>query len=815
MPPASTWPFNFTGDTELELTPFTPRPWAHVLANPIGYGTVVSNEGEIHSFNGNERQNALTPYRFDSGATLQPGQVIYVVDLASGEADTAGFVPFRRTDARYEVEYRLGAATFRSTRRDVEIELTVFVFSDAPADVRILKIKNRSGVAKKFRVVPYFEMALAESPSDSLGSLEVIRDEATEALLFSNPNNDFQRGWAFAVTSLMSARTETVRMRFLGSPGRDLTNPVMVDTGLPDGSREDDGRRVAAFAGEIEVPAGGTGEVAVVLGQTATKREALMAASHLRDPAAARAALKATEAWWAERLGAVRIETNDPAFDRLVNHWLPYQVLASRLWGRTGPNQRGGAFGFRDQLQDVLPFLFFDPSLTRRQIVIHAGVQFPEGDVFKWWHVAPDGRTALGQRTRASDPHLWLPYVVTRYVEATGDWSVLSEEQPYLEGAPVPANAVDLLLPPRLSRETGDVYDHCRRAIEYTMARMGPHGLPLIGTGDWNDGIDAAGPAGRGEGTWLACFFYDILVRFAPLAAKRDGEGAAARYRAEAVRLSKAIEGVWTGDHYIFDFADDGRPLDPPSIMTAAWPVLSGAVGLERGRQALEHGLAALEKDNRILLVTPPFDEHSDPYPGRIADYPPGVRENGGQYSHGASWTVDAYVRIAELAKQDGDTTLAAQAMARAFACWTKISPLGKTEGDELAIYGLAPHQQPADIYDGESYGGRGGWSWYTGSAARMLSAAYAIIGLKLENGQVQLPEDLLLPKGRLKVNKVWIKGQTWDWPRPPRPRKSSACSALPSRGNEPLARVGTKTGERASMRRVRRRERPPGGQQG
>ena len=763
IPPASRWPFSFADGTTLRLTPSTPRPWAHVLANPIGYGTVVSNEGEIHSFNGNERQNALTPYRFESGATLLPGQLIYVVDLATGEADTAGFVPFRRTDARYEVEYRLGAVTFRNTRRDIEIELTVFVFTDAPADVRILKVKNRSRTTKRFRIVPYFEMALAENPSDSLGSLEVVRDEATEALLFSNPLNDFQRGWAFAVTSLTAASAETVRARFLGSPGRDLTNAVMVETGISDGTREDDGRRIAAFAGEIEVPAGATGEVAVVLGQTAMRREALTAASHLRDPAAARAALKATEAWWAERLGAVQIETNNPAFDRLVNHWLPYQALASRLWGRTGPNQRGGAFGFRDQLQDVLPFLFFDPSLTRRQIVIHAGVQFPEGDVFKWWHVAPDGRTALGQRTRASDPHLWLPYVVTRYIEATGDWSVLGEEQPYLEGAPVPAHAVDLMLPPRLSREKGDVYDHCRRAIDYTMARMGQHGLPLIGTGDWNDGIDAAGPAGRGEGTWLACFFYDILVRFAPIAAKHQGEAAAERYRAEAKRLSEAIEGVWTGDHYVFDFADDGRPLDPPSIMAAAWPILSGAVGLERGRRALDHGLAALEKPDRVLLVTPPFDEHSDPYPGRIADYPPGVRENGGQYSHGASWTVDAFVRIAELAKQKGDAALQAEAMKRAVEIWTKISPLGKTEGDQLAIYGLAPHQQPADIYDGESYGGRGGWSWYTGSAARMLSAAYAIIGLKLDNGRIILPDDLLAPKGALKVRKVSIKGQTWD----------------------------------------------------
>ena len=758
--PASTWPFRFETDTRLVLTPATPRPWAHVLANPTGFGTVVSNEGEIHTFKGNERQNAITPFRLESGATLLPGQMIAVVDLATGEADAAGFVPFRRPDAVHTVEYRLGAATFTNRRGDLELALTVFVFSDAPADVRILTIRNHGAGTKRFRVVPYMEIALDQSPGDSLGIIDAVRDEGTEALLFNNPHNDFQGGWAFAATSLTAAMTETVRTRFLGSRGRDLSDAVMVETGWPDSAQEDDGRRVAAFAGEVEVPAGGSVDVSVVLGQFATRREALTAASHLRDPAAARAALKATEAWWAERIGAIRIETDDPAFDRLVNHWLPYQSLASRLWGRTGPNQRGGAFGFRDQLQDVLPFLFFDPSLTRRQIVIHSGVQFPEGDVFKWWHLAADGRVGLGQRTRASDPHLWLPYVLTRYVEATGDWSVLDERQPYLDGAHVPDGAMDLLLAPRLSRETGDVYDHCVRAIRYTMERMGAHGLPLIGTGDWNDGIDAAGPAGRGEGTWLACFFFDIVTRFAAVADRRENRSAGDRYRAEAERLAAAIDGVWTGDHYVFDFVDDGRPLDPPSIMAAAWPVLSGAAPLDRGRQALEHGLGALERPDRILLVTPPFDEESDPYPGRIADYPPGVRENGGQYSHGASWAVDAWVAVAGRARDGGDPDGARDAMARAVRCWRAISPLGKTEGDQLGIYGLAPHQQPADIYDGASYGGRGGWSWYTGSAARMLSAAYAILGLRMANGHIHIPDDLSTPRGDLVIKRIWVKGQ-------------------------------------------------------
>ncbi len=764
--PADAWPFAFNDDVPaLRLTEATPRPWAHVLANANGFGTVVSNEGEIHSFNANARQNALTPFRFESVPTQNPGQLVYVVDLDSGEIDTAGFLPYRRSDAEHTVSYRLGSATFGKRRGDTELELTVFVLPDGPADIRILKVRNGADRSRRFRIVAYFDMALDESAEDSVGKLIAEREETTEALLFFNGGNDFHKGWAFAATSLTDPATTTVRARFLGGEGRDLANPFMALKGVPDTSIEDDGRRVAAFAGTLDVPAGEQAEVVIALGQTATRVEAVTMAAALRDPASARSALQATRAWWAERLNDIQVETNDPGFDRLVNHWLPYQVLAARLWGRNGPNQRGGAYGFRDQLQDVLPFIFVDPNLARRQIVFHAGAQFPQGDVFKWWHVAPDGRTGLGQRTRASDPHLWLPYVAVRYLEATGDRSVLDERAAYLEGPAVPDGMVDLLIAPRLSRETGDVYDHCRRAIDYTLARMGAHGLPLVGTGDWNDGVDAAGPKGRGESLWMAFFLHDILLRFALVAGEREGEAAAARLFGAAERLKAAIASAWTGDHFVFAYTDDGEILDPFSIMTSAWPALSGAVDPARARQALDHALAALEKPDRVLLLTPPFDETSHPYPGRIADYPPGVRENGGQYSHGASWTVDAYVTLARQAKRDGDAALAAELIGRAYTTWHAISPLGKTEGPALATYGLAPHQQPADIYDGPGYAGRGGWSWYTGSAARMLSAAYAVIGLQMENGRVIVPDDLFEPRGALVIRKLCVRGKHFAAP--------------------------------------------------
>ncbi|MBV9637261.1 MAG: glycosyl transferase family 36, partial [Methylobacteriaceae bacterium] len=764
--PASTWPFAFS-DTgaEVGLTQRTPRPWAHPLANPVGYGVIVSNEGEIHSFAGNERQNALTPYRFESVAASLPGQLVYVVDLESGEVDTPGFVPFRRADVEHRVLYGLGAVTLHKIRGQTELELTVFVLPDAPADVRLLTVRNHADVARRFRVVPYLDIVLDESPAESRGHIEVVRDEATETLLYANWGNDFRKGVAFAATSLNGAASETVRTRFVGGRGRDLTNPYMVETGMADPSRKDDGRRVAAFSGLVEVPPHGQAEVVVVLGQMPTHGDAIVTAGRLRDPATARSELQATRAWWGERLSAVQVETNDPAFDRMVNHWLPYQVLASRLWGRTGPNQRGGAFGFRDQLQDVLPLVFFDATLARQQIVLHASQQFLEGDVLKWWHTAPDGRTGLGQRTRASDPHLWLPYVLARYVAATGDMSVLDERVAYLEGPPVPEGTDTFVFAPRPSREIGSVYQHCIRAIEYTLQRMGGHGLPLLGAGDWNDGLDLAGFRGRGESVWLAFFLHDILTRFSAIVRVKEGDSAAHRYLGEAERLAQASESAWMGDHYALVFHDSGVPLDPASAMTSAWPALSGAVDFQRGLAALEQGLAHLEKENRILLLTPPYDENSRPYPGRIADYPPGVRENGGQYSHGASWAVDAYMHLSDMARGQGDPALAARLAARAFTCWRKISPLGKTEGDELAVYGIAPHQQPADIYDGFGHGGRGGWSWYTGSAARMLSAAYAVLGINMENGAMIVPDTLFEPKGELVVKTLRLKEQTHSAP--------------------------------------------------
>jgi cyclic beta-1,2-glucan synthetase len=756
----SRWPFGFSPDGKaLSLTHRTPRPWAHVMANERGMATMVSNDGEIFSAFGNARQNGLSAFRFDSVTAVQPGQIVYVRDLDAGETDAPGFAPFQPQDASHEVVYEPGVATIAKERGDLAMEYVVFVPPDYPGDMRLLTLRNRAAHPKRLRIAPFFDLALEGSPNDSVDKINA--ETVGSTLLFRNPRNDFERGYAFAATSLQGPRTETIRARFFGGPGRNILTPAMVETGSSDGAAGDDGRRVAAFCGELTLPPGGEAKIAIAFGQAPSRDEALAAAARVRV-AEAEAELAATRASWAERLGKVEVRTNRPDFDRLVNTWLPYQLYASRLFGRVGPNQLGGATGYRDQLQDVLPLVLLEPRLSRAQIVLHARQQFREGDVLKWWHRAPGGGTGLGQRTKASDPHLWLPYVLARYVSESGDRTVLDETTPFLEGEAVPAREETWIVIPRASRESATVYEHARLAIDYTLEHLGANGLPLLRAGDWNDGIDVLGRRDIGTSVWMGFFLANVLDGFIPLARLKADETFAAKCEAALAAQRKALEAGWRGDHYLLDIADDGQALDLRNAMTSGWAAFSGACGDERALAALEGGLKGIERPNRVLLMETPFYEHSQPYPGRIADYPPGVRENGGQYSHGATWIVDGFMRLAASARAKGDEKLAARLSARAFEIFEKISPLKKTDPDAIATYGLVPTQQPADIYDGWGHGGRGGWSWYTGSAARMLSAAYALLGVEQKNGEIAARDDLFEPKGDLAVQSLRVGESTW-----------------------------------------------------
>ena len=756
----SRWPFAFSADGKaLSLTHRTPRPWAHVMANEVGMATMVSNDGEIFSAFGNARQNGLSAFRFDSVTAVQPGQIVYLRDLDNGETEAPGFTPFQHDGAAHDAVYEPGVATFTMRRGDLETEYVVFVPPNYSGDMRLLTLRNRGSKPKRLRITPFFEMALDDSP---IASIDKILDETVGSiLLFQNPHNDFVRGFAFAATTLEGPTTETIRRRFFGGPGRNILTPTMVETGVSDGAARDDGRRVAAFCSEIVLPPRGETKIAIAFGQAPSRSEALVAAARI-GVASAEDELAATRASWAERLGKVEVRTNRPDFDRLVNTWLPYQLYASRLFGRVGPNQLGGATGYRDQLQDVLPLTLLEPRLTRAQIVLHASQQFREGDVLKWWHRAPGGGTGLGQRTKASDPHLWLPYVLARYVRESGDRTVLDEVTPFLEAEAVPAHEDTWIVIPRVSRESATVYEHARLSIAFALEHLGANGLPLLRAGDWNDGIDALGRREIGTSVWMGFFLANVLDGFVDLSRVKGDEAFATRCEREFAAQRKALEAGWMGDHYALDFADDGQEIGARNAMTTGWSAYSGACDDERALAAIENGLKGIERENRVLLLEQPFYEHSQPYPGRIADYPPGVRENGGQYSHGATWIVDGFVRLAVLARARGDRELAARLGARAFEVYEKISPLKKTDPENLATYGIIPIQQPADIYDGWGHGGRGGWSWYTGSAARMVSAAYALLGIGQQDGRVVLRADLFEPKGELKVQSLRIGETTW-----------------------------------------------------
>ncbi|HMR30774.1 MAG TPA: hypothetical protein PKA13_08820 [Geminicoccaceae bacterium] len=757
--------------TELALTPHTGRPWFHVMASPLGHGAIVGNDGEMFSFAGNAQQNGLTPSGLDALPSQIPSQLVYVADLDSGEIECPTFVPYRRPDARYDVVFGRGCVVYRMSRGSLELELTSAVVMDKPAEVRVLRIRNLGEDRKRLRVVPYAQVALAELPQDTRWTgIEVSPEPVSSTLLFASHGNDFRRGWAFLAMSLHCEAYETMRSRFIGGDLRDLSDPCFVQFGGPDAGRRDDGLRCAALAGSLEVEPGGEALVSFVIGQTPTRFGSVELAEAYRDPPAALRAIEEARAWWEERLSVLRVETNFPAFDRLVNDWLPYQALTSRLWGRAGPSQRSGAFGFRDQLQDVMAFLPTWPELARQQILLHAGQQFVGGDVLKWWHVSWQGRTGRGERTHASDPHLWLPHVVARYIRATGDAAILDERTAFLEGEAIPPGRDGLLISPRPSREDATVYEHCRRAIELALDKRGTHGIPLMGAGDWNDGFDLVGREGRGESVWVGFFLYGILADFVPLAEKRDPDSAT-RWDAEASSLRSALAKMWRGDRFLRATMDDGSELAIWDALMPAWAALSGAVEPEQALHALDAALQRLERSNLIQLVEPAFGEDSEPYPGRIADYPPGVRENGGQYTHGASWLVDAFVELSQRAAAAGDHALAARHRDRAIEVWGRISPVDRYHDGGTDRYGLPPHQQPADIYFGPGYEGRGGWSWYTGSAGRMLVAAHAVLGIEVENGRLAVPDDLLAPKGALEVRRLLHRGRDVT---PARPRNTA-----------------------------------------
>jgi cyclic beta-1,2-glucan synthetase len=588
-------------------------------------------------------------------------------------------------------------------------------------------------------------MVLSAQP-ESAGPLKVRHDPALDALYFENPRNPYRTGPAFVSVFPKPERSVTTRGQFFGDG--NVEAPTWLAANTPSSITHDD-RPIAAFLVTLDIPAGGSAEMITVLGQADDYRRAEAVVRKFRSADAAHASLKETRSWWLRLMDTVRVKTADPSFDRYLD-WLKYQALAERIWARRGFYQASGAFGFRDQLQDSVNLLWMDPSLARRQLLLHAAQQFLEGDVVHWFHRLQDGRTGFVGRTHASDNLLWLPWGVVEYLAATGDDTILAEQAPYLDAdkpfEPLPHGKGGMGFDPLRSARTDTLYRHCLRAIDLVLdKRMGSHGLPLMGTGDWNDGLDEIGSEGRGESVWLGFFLYYILDRFTTVIGQHDGPTREAYYRDRLRQLGEAIERTWRGDRYLRAFHDDGTEIGIAGsgvweidALTAGWAVMAG-INPDRGRIVFDTAVRVLERETTILLGWPALREDTHPYLGRSSGYPEGVRENG-MYCHGVQWLVGA-ARILALQRQTaGDTAGAIHYRETADRLWRKISPLPHVEPGEIETYGGQPNKQAADMVTSFDPG-RMIWHGYTGAAGWMFRQALeGVLGLRLVCGQVIAP---------------------------------------------------------------------------
>jgi cyclic beta-1,2-glucan synthetase len=747
IPPATPQPyFEFSDDRRRLLvhTAFTPRPYDHTLASALGHVVAVTNRGLHTTSSVNSQQNRLTPDWSDFVTREVPAEAFYLYDPETAEWFAPTYHPLNDSRALNEAEFGVdGSATFVMKHGTLETELVVFVPPDEPVGVYMLTVKNRGEHPRRLRLAAYFQIVLAGQPEYS-GPLLVHVSEPN-AVFFENPRNTFRTGPAFVALSCGAEHIETERGRFFGE-GRDVAHPELVRSGKPLGQRTRDDRPIAAMLTTLEIPARGERTIVVLLGQTDERQRAEATIRKYQDVDAALTSLEATRRWWLSLMDTMRVRTNNPDLDGYLD-WLKYQALAERIWARRGFYQASGAYGFRDQLQDSVNMIWVDPEIARRQIVLHAAQQFVAGDVAHWFHLLQDGRTGFVGRTHASDNLLWLVWAVGEYVRATGDDSLLDERVGYIEAEqpfePLPGGKHGIGFDPLRSAREESVYRHCLRALDLVLnKRMGTHGLPLMGTGDWNDGLDEIGSQGRGESVWLGFFLYYILDRFAPIVERKEGRAREEHYLGRLDALKGAIELTWRGDRYLRAIHDDGTEIGVAGsgiweidALTASWAVMSG-INPARGQVVFETALRILEQENTILLGWPPLREDSQPYLGRSSQYPEGVRENG-MYCHGVQWLVGAARTLAERSAQEGRAEQARGYIDTAYRIWLKIAPLRHVNGDVIETYGGQPNQQAADMVTTFDPG-RMIWNGYTGAAGWMLRQAFeGLLGLSLQGGRM------------------------------------------------------------------------------
>ena len=702
----------------------TPAPWVNVLANPQ-FGSVVSESGQAYSWGENAHEFRLTPWGNDAVSDIG-GEAFYLRDEESGHFWSPAALPCRGTGS-YVSRHGFGYSVFEHTEDGIRSELTVYVAMDASIKYSVLKVRNDSGIERKLSATGYVEWVLGDVPAKSAMHIVTESDPVSGALFAHNAyNTEFADRIAFFDADAAIRSVSGDRSEFIGRNGT-LRNPAALGRTHLSGKVGANLDPCAAIQVPFQLAAGQEREIVFMLG-VAGRRSADVSnlIQRYRGSVAAKKAREAVAAYWQDTLGAIQVETPDIAFNLLANGWLVYQTIACRMWARSGFYQSGGAFGFRDQLQDAMALIHTEPHLLREHLLRCAVHQFVDGDVQHWWHPPSD----RGVRTRCSDDYLWLPLAACRYVASTADTGVLDESVHFLEGRELNPDEDSYYDLPVRSPVTGTLYEHCVRAIERGL-KFGIHGLPLIGSCDWNDGMDKVGEHGKGESVWLAFFLYDVLTRFAELAETRGDGAFAARCIAESGRLQKNIEdNAWDGKWYRRAYFDDGTPLGSGAnaecqidSISQSWSVLSGAGEAGRAKAAMDEVDWRLvrRESSLIQLLTPPFD-NSALNPGYIKGYVPGVRENGGQYTHAAVWTAMAFAKMG-----DGE---------RAWELARMINPINHSgNAAHAAVYKAEPYVMAADVYAVAPHVGRGGWTWYTGSAGWMYRLLVeSLLGVHLES---------------------------------------------------------------------------------
>jgi cyclic beta-1,2-glucan synthetase len=700
-----------------------PAPWINVIANP-SFGFQVAVEGSGYTWSLSSRENQLTPWSNDP-VTDPPGEVIYLRDEDSGELWGPTALPIRDQSASYIARHGQGYSRFEHTAHGVALDLLQYVPLDDPIKISRLTIRNTSRRPRRLSLTAYVEWVLGPSRSASAFSVVTEIDREIGAMLARNPwNVTFGSRVAFADLGGRQTAWTGDRREFLGRNGT-LDNPAALRGEVLLSDRVGAGLDpCGALQTSVELNPDSTVEIVFFLGEAATATEAQSLIARYRA-ADLDAVLREVIGYWDDVLGTVQVKTPDRSMDIMLNRWLLYQTLACRTWARSAFYQASGAYGFRDQLQDAMALVLSRPALTREHLLRAAARQFVEGDVQHWW-LPPSGQ---GVRTRISDDRIWLAYAAAHYVETTGDRAVLDERLPFLEGRALQPGEHDAYFQPMLAEESATLFEHCARGLDQSLA-VGEHGLPLIGAGDWNDGMNRVGALGKGESVWLAWFLHATLTAFIPLAKARDEHTRAAKWLSHTAALRTAVErDGWDGQWYRRGYFDDGTPLGSAmshecriDSIAQSWGVISGAAEPAhalRAMAAMDEQLIRLG-DALALLFTPPFDR-TPLDPGYIKGYPPGIRENGGQYTHAAAWSVIAFAALGQ-----GD---------KSADLFSLLNPINhaSTRAD-VQRYKVEPYVVAADVYSVAPHVGRGGWTWYTGSAAWLYRAGIeAILGFRLQ----------------------------------------------------------------------------------